>query len=109
MPIVNVANGILFASKLAETFESVEQIDIRCRFTGLNGRLLRPVLSAEPLQVALFQATQIMNSNQCHTAEVLLSENRVPLQKIKDDFPNLVHNLLKRLYEKFDFYELTPR
>ena len=40
LPILHIGEGLLFASRFAETFEEVDQIAIHCRFTGLEGRSL---------------------------------------------------------------------
>ena len=40
LPVWRIGEGILFASRLAETFEDVDAIAIECRFTGLMHRHL---------------------------------------------------------------------
>ena len=40
LPAWRVGEGVLFAARLAETFEDVEAIAIECRFTGLRNRTL---------------------------------------------------------------------
>ena len=40
LPIWRIGEGLLFASRFAETFEEVDQIALHCRFTGLKGRFL---------------------------------------------------------------------
>lgn len=37
MPVWRIGEGLLFASRLAETFEEVESIAIECTFSGRNG------------------------------------------------------------------------
>ena len=103
MPIVNVARGLRFAGKFAESIEGVERIDIRYRFTGLNRRSLRTVFSSGPFP-SIFSMGR---TYECRTNEELSPESHVSLQEIRDDLPMLIHNLLKPFYEKFDFYELT--
>ena len=40
LPILHIGEGLIFASRFAETFEEVDQIAIHCHFTGLEGRSL---------------------------------------------------------------------
>ena len=96
MPILRIAEGILFATRFAEQFVGVEQMAIRCKFTGLSGRSL---VSSDPL-VMLMQGQY-----NCQTSEVLLTR-LVTLQQLRDALPEIVHELLVPLFDKFGFYKL---
>jgi hypothetical protein len=96
LPIWRVAEGLLFARRLAETFENVEAITTRCRFTGLAGRHLVSV-----------DGTRNMSSGRvCRTDEVLLT-SQASLQQIDDNLVETIHQLLIPLYEQFDFFPLS--
>lgn len=97
IPILKVGESILFASRFAEEYEGVEQIAIRCRFTGLSGRSLVPIIPFEPLLFGQYNS---------HTHEVL-SAKQVTLQQVRDNLPEVVHSILQPLYEHFDFYTLS--
>ena len=97
LPIWRVGEGLLFASRLAATFEEVDQIAVYCRFTGLENRRL------------VF--THFMNAlfpmgDPCSTGEVILT-GQITQQQVQDNLAEILHPLLRPLYEKFDFYELS--
>ncbi len=96
MPIDKIADGILFASRFAEEFTGVEQITIRCKFTGLSGRSLVP---------ANAYARRMWEQYTCQTPELVLTK-QVTLQQIRDNLPKVVHGILSPLFEKFGFYSL---
>ena len=97
IPILRVGEAVLFASRFAEEYEGVEQIAIRCRFSGLAGRSLAPIIPFEPLLFGQYNS---------HTHEVL-STSRVTIQQVRDNLPEVVHNILQPLYEHFDFFTLS--
>lgn len=97
LPIWRVGEGLLFASRLAATFEEVDQIAVYCRFTGLENRCL------------VF--THFMNAlfpmgDPCSTGEIILT-GQITQQQVQDNLAEVLHPLLRPLYEKFDFYELS--
>ena len=67
IPVWRVGEVLLFANRFAETFDTVEQIAIQCRFTGLNGRRLdsKPKYS-------------LLNSYVSHTDAIILKEQVYP-------------------------------
>ena len=94
-PIWRVGEGLLFASRLAETFEEAEQIAIQCRFTGLKNR----TLVSDPRRYSLY------GGSVSSTGEVLL-EHQVTLQQVQDNLPEIIHKLLSPFYERFNFFKL---
>ena len=88
-----IGEALIFARAWAETFEGVQQISFRCRFTGLSGRSLISLGG-----VTVFQRL-------CHSDLVSL-QGQVTPEQIEDNLPEVVHALLRPLYERFDFYEL---
>ena len=97
IPILDIGEGIMFASRFAEEYDGVEQIAISCRFTGLSGRSLVPI--------NLYDLTSF-GQYVCHTPEVV-STSRVTLQQVRDNLPEIVHGMLQPLYEHFDFFPLS--
>ena len=97
LPIWRVGEGLLFASRFAATFEEVDQIAVYCRFTGLENRRL--------VRTHFFNALLLMG-NPCSTGEVILTGQSTQ-QQVQDNLAEVLHPLLRPLYEKFDFYELS--
>ena len=96
-PIVRIGEGLLFASRFAEEFDGVDQIAMHCRFTGLEGRRLgtagyRPLFLLGGLYLS-------------STDEDILS-GQITLQQVQDNLAEVLHSLLQRLYEKFNFFTL---
>ena len=96
LPIWRVGEGLLSASRFAATFEEVDQIAVYCRFTGLENRRL---------VITHFNALLPMG-NPCSTGEVILTGQSTQ-QQVQDNLAEVLHPLLRPLYEKFDFYELS--
>lgn len=96
LPIWRVGEGLLFASRFAATFEEVDQIAVYCRFTGLENRCL---------VITHFNALLPMG-NPCSMGEVILT-GQITQQQVQDNLAEVLHPLLRPLYEKFDFYELS--
>ena len=94
LPIWRVGEGILFAGKFAETFEHVESVAIRCRYTGLTGRRLCSVTRGYP-----FFGEEISN-----TDGTTLTYQVTP-QQIRDNLAEILYELLRPLYECFSFYQ----
>jgi hypothetical protein len=95
MPVWRVAEGLLFASRLAETFEGVEQILIRCRFTGLEGRAL----------VSVTGNRAVFGDDVSQTNDILLQARATPGQ-VRDNLAEIMLQLLTPLYERFNFVRL---
>ena len=96
LPIWRVGEGLLFASRFAATFEEVDQIAVYCRFTGLENRCL----------VSSHSNALLSMGNPCSTGEVILT-GQITQQQVQDNLAEVLHPLLRPLYEKFDFYELS--
>ena len=100
LPILCIGEGMLFAHRYAETFKEVDQLAVRCRFTGLKGRRL---CSAPWESRSILVRDYISN-----TDEVVLTA-QITLQQIEDNLAEVIHSFLGRLYEKFSFFELPNR
>ena len=96
LPIWRVGEGLLFASRFAETFEEVDQIAVYCRFTGLKDRCL---------EFTRFN-TLCSTNDSSSTDEVILKEQFTQHQ-VQDNLAEVLHPLLQPLYEKFNFFNLS--
>jgi Putative DNA-binding domain len=96
LPVWRVGEGLLFAARLAETFEDVEAIAVECRFTGLNNRFL----------TSLSGARAIFNDRVSRTPEVAMTV-QVTLDQVRDNLTEVIHQLISPLYERFDFFPLS--
>ena len=94
-PVWKVAEGLLFASRFAETFDGVAEIAIRCHFTGLKGRRLTSITGKR-----FFPHSDISS-----TDEVTLTGQATP-QQVRDNLAEILHPLLLPLYEHFNFFKL---
>ena len=95
LPVWRIAEGLLFARRLAETYQDVDAIAIWCRFTGLNGRRLTSVTGR--------RAT--FGDDVSGTGEIAMEANATPHQ-IDDNLVEVMHQLLAPLYERFNFFRL---
>ena len=95
--IRRIGEALIFARAWAELFEGVEQIIIRCRLTGLDGRSL--------VSLGAFTAFHRVFPRVCHTDLVELQGQATP-QQVEDNLAEVVHTFLRPLYERFNFYEL---
>ena len=100
LPILHIGEGLIFASRFAETFEEVDQIAIHCHFTGLEGRSL-----CQPPWKDYFFGDHI--SGPSRTDEVILT-GQITQQQVQDNLAEVLHPLLQRLYEQFNFFRLPP-
>ena len=96
IPSIKIAEGLLFASRLSAVFQGVEQIAIRCRFTGLEGRSLLLVDNPAPF-------TDVGPA--IRDPYVILT-GQVSLQQVHDNLTEVIHSLVRPLYERFDFYQI---
>ena len=97
-PILCIGEGLLFASRFAETFGDVNQIAVYCRFTGLKDRYIN-----WPPWDFVSSLPGVYTSS---TDEVILKE-QFTQQQVQDNLAEVLHPLLQRLYEKFNFFNLS--
>ena len=97
-PILRIGEGLLFASRFAETFGDIDQIAVYCRFTGLKDRCIdRPPWD--------YLVSSFFGDFTSSTDEVILKEQFTE-QQVQDNLAEALHPLLQRLYEKFNFFNL---
>ena len=97
-PVRRVAEGLLFVERFAATFDEVDGLLLRTRFTGLNGRRL----------ISLTKSRGYHEYRTSDTDEVIL-ETRATLEQARNNIVEVIHELLTPLYEKFHFFELSTR
>ena len=95
LPVWRIAEGLIFASRFAETFDEVDVIAIQCRFTGLNGRRLTCITGKR-----FFPGSDISSMD-----EITLTGQATP-QQVRDNLVEILHPLLLPLYEHFSFFIL---
>ena len=99
VPSARVGEALIFAGRLATTFDGVDHVALQCRFTGMAGRHLTHLgaMGVWPR----FTLGQSVSG----TPEVEL-QRLVTLPQIEDNLAEVVHEFLTPLYERFGFYQL---
>lgn len=95
LPVWRIGEGVLFALRLAETFQDVEAIAILCRYTGLKGRRL----------VSVTGDRAVFGDDISQTDEITLELQATP-GHLRDNLAEVIHQLLVPLYERFSFFPL---
>lgn len=95
LPIIRLAEGLLFARRLAEQYAGATAIAIYCRFNGLDGRKLTRLHGIECLIGDYLSRTSEFSC-----------EMRATLAQIDDNLVEVMHQLLAPLYERFDLFKL---
>jgi hypothetical protein len=96
LPVWRIGEAVLFALRLADTFEGVETIMIEASFNGLEGRYL----------TSLNADRAIFDDRFSHTDSIHLQGQATP-QQLRDNLSEVIRPLLAPLYERFDFFRLT--
>ena len=97
LPFSRIAEGLLFSHRLAETYGEVEQIAVRCCFTGLNGRQMVTPPWAQTTLARVYSST---------TEAVVLS-GQIKVEQIRDNLTEWLHSFFQDLYEKFYFFPFS--
>lgn len=95
LPVWRVGEGLLFAARLADTFDGVSAIAVRCTFTGLENRAL----------VSLSGRRAMFEDRVSRTDSVVLTAEPSP-EQVRDNLAEVLIPLLAPLYERFDFFQL---
>ena len=96
LPIWRIGEGLLFANRFAETFAQVDKIAVYCRFTGLKDRCL-----------AFTRLNTVFSMGYPSSTDEVILTGQITQQQVQDNLAEVLHPLLQRLYEKFNFYELS--
>ena len=99
VPAKRVGEALIFAHRLATTFDGVEQVALQCRFTGLTNRHLT-FLGAFGVWPRF-----TLGQSVSHAPEAEL-QGLATLRQIEDNLTEVVHGFLYPLYERFGFYQL---
>jgi hypothetical protein len=98
LPVWRVGEAILYIGRLAEFFGEDLSFLVRCRFSGLRGRMLT---SIDGRRVFL-------DVHRCSDDEVIL-ERQITLAQARDNLVEVLLGLLSPLYERFSFFELSEK
>ena len=101
LPIMRLAEGILFASRFAEEFEQANDIVVKCRFTGLRRRSLLSLGS--PIGM-LWKGDYVSLDS-----EADIKAQRISLRHVRENLPVVILNVLSGLYVKFNFFDLSEK
>lgn len=95
LPVWRIAEGLIFAARLAEAFGGADSISTYCRFEGLEGRAL----------ISLTGERALFGDDVCRTDSIELT-TRAEVAQVRDNLAEIVHQLLAPLYEQFNFFRL---
>ena len=96
--VIRVWECLRFARHFMSTFGSVEEVIVRCQYTGLFGRSLIDSLD-HTFSLSIRQGV-------ARSGEVLLT-GQFTQQQLEDNMPEVLHHLMAPLFEHFDFFTLT--
>lgn len=94
--VIRIWEYLRFSSHFFKTFVDVEEVVVRCRYTGLSDRTL-----IESLQPAFS-----FDRGVSQVKEVPLT-GQFTLQQLEDNVTEMLHQLMAPLFEYFEFYRLT--
>ena len=96
LPIWRIGEILYFATRFLAEFRNVQAIMIKCRFVGINDRII----------TSLDLRHWTTDSRPCRSNEVVTTAT-VDLKQLEDNMVEIVYQLLMELYEHFDFYKLA--
>ena len=94
--VIRIWECLRIAGHFLGTFEDVEEIRVRCRYSGLQGRLL--IDSSSPAFSIRRGVSQV--------DEVPLV-GQFTLQQLENNMPEVLRHLMAPLFEHFEFFRLT--
>ena len=94
--VIRVWECLRFASRFMRAYGDVEEVVVRCQYTGLSGRRL--VDSLEPAFSIRRGVSRV--------DEVTLT-GQFTLQQLEDNMPEVLRHLMAPLFEHFEFFRLT--
>lgn len=95
MPVWRIGETLLYASRYARSLDEDATLNARITYYGLSGRVL----------TSIDRMRALFDDRTMHDDEVSLTV-RASATEIDTNLPELLHTLLKPLYERFDFFEL---
>jgi hypothetical protein len=98
LPVWRVGEAVLFVQRLADTFGTDLSFIVRCRYLGLRGRRL----------VHLERRRDIRDGYRSEDDDVQL-QRQTSAAEVRDNLAEVMRELLTPLYERFSFFQLSPR
>ena len=102
LPIWRIGEALLFASRLTlvnpSVFDPDPTIRVACRYVGLAGRTLSTIDGRRQ-----FSVSRVARDNEIQLA------TEATAQQIDDNLVEILHAMLRPLYERFDFFDLPLR
>lgn len=95
LPVWRIGEALLYAARLGATFGDGLSLFFRCHYYGLAGRRLTSVTGRREVAERAF----------CRQDEIAL-QTTVPISRIAENLPEILHPLLAPLYERFGFWQL---
>ena len=96
IPSWRIGECLLHANRVRALFGAESKpINFRFQWNGLNGRRL----------VSMDSPTRHLRDRRCNQ-DTIRREFEVGVDDIQDSLPELIHSILKPVYEHFDFFEL---
>jgi hypothetical protein len=95
LPVWRVGEAILFIGRLVEFFGGDLSFLVRCRFSGLKGRILTSI-----------EGRRMMFEERRCADNVVTLERQITRAQARDNLAEVLHPLLSPLYERFSFFEL---
>ena len=99
MNIARLAERLLFAKRYYDQFAAVSRVATYCRYSELEGRSLSTYKS--PWRQTSWRPGRVANESEYE----LYGEFRI--DQFADNLQEIVEALLMRLFEKFDFTEIS--
>jgi hypothetical protein len=91
-------SAILYVGRLAAIFGKDLSFLVRCRFTGLEGRILTSI-----------QGNRMMFDERRFVDSEVIVEREITVSQSQDNLVEVLHPLLSPLYERFSFFELSEK
>jgi hypothetical protein len=98
LPVWRVGEAILYVGRLAEIFGSELSFLVRCRYTGLQNRILTRIDNRGCM----------FDDHRCADSEVTVGR-LITVAQARDNLVEVLRPLLAPLYERFSFFDLPEK
>ena len=99
LPIWRVGEAILYVARLAELISPGLSFIARCRYYGLEGRIL----------TSFSEHRFLGEEYQCRDNDVVLEDRLITPIQARDNLAEVLHPLLLPLYERYSFFPLSRK
>src|SRR5262249_599335 len=93
LPVCRVGEAILFLRRLSRLVGAELSINCRCHYVGLRGRRLIHL-----------EGRRILSDTYVSEDNEFVIERRLSARDIDDNLPEVLHEMLLPLYERFSFF-----